>query len=285
MRGILILCTFFQTLLCFSQNALVAEAQTLYDTEKYPQAQRLLQDVARSDSATSEALHLMANCLQKEEKFVAAIQYYEKAEKLSGASAALMADHANALINLTQYKEAEKKLKKALKADPELPEAYYFYGNVKYFEFSTSAAIKYYNEAIRLRPDYRDALYMRAATHAEAEKYHLAVRDYEAALEIDPGLESARFNIAVIRLHNDEYEKAAEALSELDPDQLPRRADYYFSLGEALYFSGNREEACEAYEKAMNAGDAESKKIYTRYCLDKEERDEMLRTRTIRMAF
>lgn len=285
MRGLLLLCTFCQALLCFSQNSLIAEAQTLYDTEKYPQAQRLLKDVLVSEEATAAAFHLMANCLQKEEKFVAAIQYYEKAEKLGDASAALMADHAAALFNLKQYKEAEKKLKKALKADPDLPEGHYFYGNVKYFDFNSTAALKHYNRAIELRPDYREALYMRAATYAEKEKYHLAIRDYEAALKIDPNLETAKFNIAVIRLHNDEYEKAAEALADINPSELPRPADYYFSLGESLYFSGKREEACEAYERAMDEGDAESKKIYMRYCLDKEERDEMLRTRTIRMAF
>ncbi|MCA1750217.1 MAG: tetratricopeptide repeat protein [Cryomorphaceae bacterium] len=285
MRNLLFLCAFCQPFVCFSQNSLIAEAQTLYDIEKYPQAQHILKDVVGSEEATAEAFHLMANCLQKEEKFVAAIQFYEKAEKLNDASAALMADHAAALLNLKQYKEAEKKLKKALKADPDLPEAHYFYGNVKYFDFNSSAALKHYNKAIELRPDYRDALYMRAAAYAEKEKNHLAVRDYEAVLNIDPNLETAKFNIAVIRLQNDEYEKAAEDLADLDPAQLPRPADYYFSLGESLYFSGKQEEACEAYQKSMDHGDAESKQIYTRYCLNKEERDEMLRTRTIRMAF
>lgn len=268
-----------------AQSTLLADAEALYIGQDYPKAQRMLEKIIGADDENPRALHLMANCLQKQERFVQAVQHYEKASRLAAPSPALQTDHAAALINLKQYKEAEKLLKKALKADPDLPEAHYFYGNVKYFDFNLTAALKHYNKATELRTDYRDALYMRAAAYAETGKFHLAVRDYEEVAALDPGLTAARFNIAVIHLQNDSFEKSAEMLAEINPADLPSSADYFFSLGEALYFAGEREEACTAYKRAASEGDEESDRIYKRYCLTKEEREAAERTRTIRMAF
>lgn len=264
------------------------KAKSLYDQGNYQKAIHILDQLIEGDEEVFEALHLKGNCFQKQEKFVAAVEQYKEAEKLNHRSPDLLAHSGAAYINLTQYKEAEKKLKSALKQDPNHPEAHYFMGNVKYFTFNNAAALKHYNEAIKENPTYRDALYMRAAAYAEMGKYHLALRDYEAVLEIDPALSVARFNIAVIMLHNDQYDEAAEMMAQVDADALPNPADYYFNLAEATYFGGDRENACGLYQQAMELGDAESKQIYQRYCNregDEEDEEELLRTRTIRMAF
>lgn len=271
------------------QNILFDEAKDLYDKEKFQAAIRVLDRLIEGDEAVFEALHLKGNCFQKEERFVAALQQYELAEKMDHRSPDLLAHFGAAYINLSQYKEAEKKLKTALKHDPHHSEAHYFMGNVKYFTFNNSAALKHYNEALKANPAYRDALYMRAAAYAEMGKFHLAMRDYEAALEVDPSLAVARFNIGVILLQNDEYDKAIAMMEQVNAGDLPNAADYYFNLAEATYFGGDRETACDLYQEAMELGDQESTQIYQRYCnRDKngqDEGEEELRTRTIRMAF
>jgi tetratricopeptide (TPR) repeat protein len=276
-------------MLCAAQllahNPQLSEAKKLYESGKYEEAVKLLNAILESDNNSLEALQLKGDCYQKEEKFVAALQVYDKAQLIYGESAVLNASHGSALLNLKQYRDAEKKIRKALKIDPTLPEAYYFMGNLKYFEFNTMMALKYYNQAIKLNPQYREALYMRAAAYAEMGNYKASLSDYEEVLLLDPSLGVARFNIAVIHLHHDDFEKSAKMLAEIDPASLPNPADYHFNLGEALYFGGQREAACDAYKTAMDLGDEESKKIYMQYCVNKAAREEMLRTRTIRMAF
>lgn len=271
----------------FGQNAVLDEAKTLYDQGHYQKAIAILDQLIEGEDDVFEALHLKGNCFQKQDKFVAAVQEYEQAEQLNHRSPDLLAHLGAAYINLTQYKEAEKKLKSALKQDPHHSEAHYFMGNVKYFTFNNTAALKHYDEAIKENPAYRDALYMRAAAHAEMGKYHMALRDYEAVLEIDPQLAVARFNIAVIMLHNDQYDKATELMAQVSAEDLPNPADYYFNLAEANYFGGDREAACELYRQAMELGDADSGQIYEKYCNRgaDQEKEEELRTRTIRMAF
>jgi tetratricopeptide (TPR) repeat protein len=267
------------------QGELLAYAYELYEDGKYAEAIATVDKIIAQDQDTFDAWLVKGNCFQKEEKFVAAIQSYEKAEKINDFSAPLHTYHGAAFLNLQQYGEAEKKLKKALKIDPEFAEAHYFMGNLRYFNFSTNAAIRSYDEAIRLKPEYRDALYMRAASFAELGKYSEALQDYQAALDIDPTLTAAAYNIAIIYLQDEQYEKAAALLSEVDPTDLPSQSDYQFYLGEALYFSNQKEDACAAYTRAKELGDTEAADIYQRYCLTKEVREAPAEKRTIRMAF
>ncbi len=270
----------------FAQSdEMLAQARGLYASGKYTEAVATLDQIIVSNENDFEAWLIKGDCLQKEDKFVAAIQAYEKAERIDNQSAILLTNHGAAYMNLEQYGEADKKIKKALKINPELAEAHYFMGNLKYFGFNINAAIRSYDEAIRIRPGYRDALYMRAASYAELGKYPDALRDYEAALEMDPTLTTAAYNIAIIHLQAEQYDKAAALLADIDPAALPKVSDYYFYLGEALYFAGDKEAACAEYLRAKDSGDTEAADIHQRYCLNKEERKESLKTRTIRMAF
>ena len=264
-------------------DALLAEAHKYFDDKEFGRAIATLERM--TDEGGAEARVLKGHCYQEEGKYVAALQAYEEAEKLAPEWSMPKAYQGAALINLGHNKRAERKVKEALKIDPDLPEGHYYLGNVAYFDFRPNVAIRHYNRALELNSAYRNALYMRAAANAELENFGAALGDYEAALEVDPTLEVARFNAAVIRLQNHEYDNAAKLLEDIDPEELPNPGDYYYYQGEALYFANRREEACQNYLRAAELGDTESENIHTRYCLGKEEREEDLKMRTIRMAF
>jgi len=262
------------------------KAESLYQNGEYRDAIAVLEKVLAEDENSFEALLLQGNCFQKEEKFVAAIQSYDKAEMLQKESALLNANYGAAFLNLEQMDEAKVRLKTALKLDSDLPEAHYFMGNLDYFNFKTGAALRHYSKAIKLKPEYRDALYMRAAAYAEMEEYSLAIRDYEKVLELDPNLAVAKYNIAVILIANEQYDKGLSLLEEVNPEQLPTPRDFFYYQGEALYFSGKKEDSCELYAKAGEMGDTEAQEIYTKHCMQGQEReDEKPEKRVIRMAF
>jgi len=262
------------------------KAELLYENGDYRDAIAVLEKVLSDDGNSFEALLLQGNCFQKEEKFVAAIQSYERAESLKKESALLNANYGAAFLNLQQMDEAKERLKTALKLDSDLPEAHYFMGNLNYFNFKTGAALRHYSKAIKLKPEYRDALYMRAAAYAEMEEYSLALRDYEKVLELDPNLAVAKYNMAVILIANEQYERGLSLLAEVKPEQLPTPRDFYYYQGEALYFSGKKEDSCELYAKAGEMGDSEAQEIYLKYCMNGEERQEKKpEKKVIRMAF
>lgn len=261
-------------------------AESLYEKGDYQDAISILERVLDKGQSSFEALLLRGNCFQKEEKFVAAIQSYERAESLQKESALLNANYGAAFLNLKQMDEAKDRLKTALKLDSELPEAHYFMGNLDYLNFRTSAALRHYSKAIKLKPEYRDALYMRAAAYAEMEEYALALRDYEKVLELDPNLAVAKYNMAVILIASEQYERGLSLLDEVKPEQLPTPRDFYYYQGEALYFSGKQEDSCELYAKAGEMGDSEAQEIYTKHCMQGQERKEKQpEKKVIRMAF
>lgn len=262
------------------------KAELLYENGDYQDAISILERLLDKDQNSFEALLLRGNCFQKEEKFVAAIQSYERAESLQKESALLNANYGAAFINLKQMDEAKDRLKTALKLDSELPEAHYFMGNLDYLNFRTSAALRHYSKAIKLKPEYRDALYMRAAAYAEMEEYALALRDYEKVLELDPNLAVAKYNMAVILIASEQYERGLSLLDEVKPEQLPTPRDFYYYQGEALYFSGKKEDSCELYAKAGEMGDSEAQEIYTKHCMKGQEREnKQPEKKVIRMAF
>jgi len=262
------------------------KAALLYENGDYRDAISVLEKVLSEDGNSFEALLLRGNCFQKEEKFVAAIQSYDRAESLQKESALLNANYGAAFLNLKQMDKAKDRLKTALKLDSDLPEAHYFMGNLNYFNFKTGAALRHYSKAIKLKPEYRDALYMRAAAYAEMEEYSLALRDYEKVLELDPNLAVAKYNMAVILIANEQYDKGLALLAEVKPEQLPTPRDFYYYQGEALYFSGKKEDSCELYAKAGEMGDSEAQEIYVKHCMQGQEREEKQpEKKVIRMAF
>ncbi len=260
-------------------------AQAHYDKAQYTEALVTLENITGDEAVDFNTWLLKGNCLQKEEKFEEAMAAYSEAAKLNSQSALLYANWSAACYNLNQIEAAEKKAKKALKLDADLPEANYFMGNVKYHEFNLTAALRLYNNAIKARPDYRDALYMRAATHGELRNYKNALQDYTRVLELDPSLEVAKYNMGVIQLAAESFEEASKTFSEIDPNKLPKPADFYYYKAEALYFDGKEEEASKLYQKAAELGDAESAEIYEKYYVKKEPRSEKPQTRTIRATF
>lgn len=262
-----------------------AKAEQYYAQNKYPEALAAAESEIEGGNNTQDNWRIKGDCLQKAEKYVAAIQAYEKAQKLGEPNALLETNMGAAYLNLEQYPEAEKKLKKALKMDPNLAEAHYFTGNLHYAQFNTQSAWRHYNQAVSLRSNYKEALFMRAATYAEQEKYGEALADYQSVLEIDPEMITAKFNIAILKVENEDYAEALLDLQSIPIKSLPNVADYHFYLGEALYFSGKREDACTQYQLAAKYGDTESADIYQQYCMNREERKAAAKKRTIRMAF
>lgn len=273
------------SLTIFAQENPYVMAQTHYEKAQYAEALVALDNIMSPESIDFDTWLLKGNCLQKEERFDEAMAAYSEAAKINSQSALLYANWSAACYNLNQIEAAEKKAKKALKLDDELPEANYFMGNVKYHEFNLTAALHLYNNAIKARPDYRDALYMRAATHGELRNYKDALQDYTRVLELDPSLEVAKYNMAVIQLAAENFDEASKTFSEIDPDKLPKPADFYYYQAEALYFDGKKEEAKTLYQKAAELGDTESAEIYAKYYVKKEPRSEKPQTRTIRATF
>lgn len=89
------------------------------------------------------------------------------------------------------------------------------YNELKQFE----RAIKDFDEAIGLRPDFTEAYNNRGNSHLGLEQYERAIKDYDRAIEIDPENVDAHNNRA-LAIGRQEAQKATKAIKESYDERL-----------------------------------------------------------------
>ncbi len=77
-------------------------------------------------------------------------------------------------------------------------------------------AIEYLKRTIELEPDHAKAYYLLAAEHAQIEMYDRAALEMEQALEFDPSLHIARFQLGLLHLTSGRTAEASRSWQALD---------------------------------------------------------------------
>ena len=114
----------------------------------------------------------------------------------------------------------------------------------------TERAIENYEHAIRIKPDYVDALYNLGNIFKDDGRIDDAIKSYEKVIEINPGYDDAQFNLGVslqilgqVDKAIDHYEKALLSV----PDNTGIR----INLGFIFQSLGNLDDAIEEYKKVL----------------------------------
>jgi tetratricopeptide (TPR) repeat protein len=72
------------------------------------------------------------------------------------------------------------------------------------------AALEYLHKSLEINPDNGRALYLLAAEHAELGLYDRAIQGMTAALDLEPGLELARYQLALLYMQQGNAEACKE---------------------------------------------------------------------------
>ena len=114
-------------------------------------------------------------------------------------------------------------------------------------------AIEYLNNAIRLKPDYADAYYLRGFAYDDLENHQRAIIDYSEAIRLSPddaiaynnrGKDYAKLG------HNKLAIKDFNEAIRLQPDYV----NAYNNRGYAYLLQGNNELGCRDAQKACAMG-------------------------------
>ena len=112
-------------------------------------------------------------------------------------------------------------------------------------------AIDYFNNAIDINPEIIAARYNLAMYYQESEEYALAINTYLGILDIDSLYTNAYFNLGYIYLvYLEIYETAVEYFSDairLNPEYV----DAYYNRGYSYELLNNYDEAEKDYRKAL----------------------------------
>ena len=139
-----------------------------------------------------------------------------------------------------------------------LPEALgaFYCGNISANKEEWVEAIKYYDEAIRLKPDFANAYYNRG--HAKGKNGDMvgAIKDYNEVIRLKPDYVMAHFNRSFIKAENKDWDGAITGYSQtirLNSNY----ADAYFNRSHACYHRSfvnlAKENLLQAQADAMEA--------------------------------
>ena len=149
---------------------------------------------------------------------------------------------------MLQLDNARKSYEQAIKAKPDYVEAINNLGTVYYARKNFRRAMTWYNRALKLAPaEAKSAsIYMNLGTAQFARKqYEKATESYQTAMKLDPDVFEHHGNFGVI----------------LEERSVEERAKYHFYLAK-LYAKGGRNELALQYlRKSLEEGFKEKKKL------------------------
>src|SRR5262249_6175665 len=156
----------------------------------------------------------------------------------------------NAYFSKGDYDAAIRDYDEAIRLNPKNAVAFYNRGNVYNSAAQYDAAISNFDEAIRIRPDYANAFNNRCSAYNAKGEYDLAIRDCSQALQLDPKKANAFVGLGNAYNRKHDYDAAMKAYDEaiqLDADSVSAylgRCSVY--IGKANYSS-----AIENCDKAI----------------------------------
>lgn len=239
-------------------------------------AQRLLQHAAALNPRTPASFFDLAVVFLRRNRLAHALGQFEAGLNLPVAPGAPPPDIAKAIAELraaNQPPEAEThvvlgrllglagadaklvaaEFEAALKLRPEMAEAHDYLGLVHTQTNDDAKAVAAFGEAIRLRPDYADA-HANLGAVLTATDAAGAVKELERALELQPRLLKAQYNLALAYGSSPKHgvdREIATLRKLLSVEAGYPRAD--FALGKALLRKGIAAEAVTHLRKAMEA--------------------------------
>jgi len=151
---------------------------------------------------------------------------------------------------MMQLDNARKSYEQALKLKPDYVEALNNLGTVYYAKKSYRRAISWYNRALKLAPmeAKSSSIYMNLGTAYFARKrYEDATTAYQTALKLDPEVFERHGNFGVL----------------LEERSVEERAKYHFYLAKLYAKDGRAELAMQYLRKCLEEGFKERKKLET----------------------
>jgi TolB-like protein/Tfp pilus assembly protein PilF/predicted Ser/Thr protein kinase len=153
---------------------------------------------------------------------------------------------------------------KALSLDPDLAVAYLARGRLLWTpanRFPHEKAIREYRRALTLNPNLDEARNQLALVYNHVGAFDAALRELERAVEINPANNLAQFRIGETLLFKGEYEKALASLRAVPADVNPALVGHQIAW--ALFNLGRREEAAAAIEQFMKDYPEDNRGLFT----------------------
>jgi TolB-like protein/Flp pilus assembly protein TadD len=155
-------------------------------------------------------------------------------------------------------------VEKALALDPDLAEAYLARGRLLWTpanHFPHDQAIQEYRRALALNPSLDEARNQLAVVLGHVGLVDEALAELDQALKTNPGNTLARFRVGEVLLFKGEHEKALAALRNVPAETNPSLVGHQIVL--TLFDLGRKEEAAATLEKFLKGYPEDNRGLFT----------------------
>ena len=141
-------------------------------------------------------------------------------------------------------------LQRAVQSDPDLVDGYLLLGEL-FEQAKNPLALKYYQNALRIQPDHKEARLAIANYYWTSDDYSAALASLDELITLDPFYTKALYNRGLIFLELDSIDKAYLSM-EMAVKSDPTFAMAHYYLGHAMERKGDLNRARTHYINAQN---------------------------------
>jgi tetratricopeptide (TPR) repeat protein len=202
------------------------------------------------DPKNNEALLKFAKLNLIIKEYPVTFEYVKKALNLDPVNPRAYFIRAIALLEKGDTVRAAEDLKKAVDQDQEFFDAYLELGELYSIKRDKMAA-DYLRNALNIRPESKDALYLLGMYYQENNQFDQAIETYAILGKIDTTFKNASYNTGYIYLvYLKDFQKAALFFSQAIHKD-PGYAEAYYNRGYAYELSGKFDKAYSDYKMTL----------------------------------
>lgn len=218
---------------------------------------------------TSESAYDKGNYLFVQKRYEDALSFYIKAIQQNPGDASIYCRMGETYFRLHQYSKAIESCKKAIQLDPEMENAYKISANIYSATGDYANALQMYAKSSSLDPDDPENYLALGVICYHLNHLDYAVKSFETAIQINPNYAYAYYNLGCVyqyKLRNNE--KALESY-EIALQYLNNFPQPYINMGLLYANLGNLKKALDCFQKGAELDDPLSAKnlAFTHYKL------------------
>lgn len=157
----------------------------------------------------------------------------------------------NDALALKDYDKAIHYFDNAIRIDPDFSLAYNNRGVAKMNSDRAAEAILDYNEAININPKYYEAVGNRAYAYEQVNRYGSSLSDWKILIDVFPDSAFLHLSQAIVQTKNRDYSEAAQSFQEVLQLE-PGNDEAMVNMGTLLHYQGQDEEAIQWLDRALN---------------------------------
>lgn len=167
--------------------------------------------------------------------------------------------------DVKNYTEALSNLNKSIELNPQLYASYYNRANLNLKLNNIQSCIDDCNKSIEIIPNFVHAIFIRGLAKMKLKNNNEAIKDFNKCIQIDVNFSPA-YNMRGIAKAN--LKNFSEAVKDLDTAIKiePKNNLYFISRGGIKFFSGNKKEGCQDFQKAKELGHTDAQKFLDKFC-------------------